>query len=215
MPRFIHRQTLAGQVRFTTTELGELEAKIASAADRALGLELEIFERLAASVIAQSAPIKECAEALARLDVASALGASRRRARLCAPAGGRQPRLRHRGRPPSGGRAGAGARRHALRRQRLRSVAAEGGKREGRPHLADHRPQHGGQVHLPAPERADRDPGADGLVRAGASARRSAWSTGCSRASAPPTIWRAGARPSWSRWWRPPPSSIRRARARW
>jgi DNA mismatch repair protein MutS len=70
---FIHRQTLAGQVRFTTTELGELEAKIASAADRALGLELEIFERLAAGVIAQTAPIKECAEALARLDVASAL----------------------------------------------------------------------------------------------------------------------------------------------
>ena len=46
---FIHRQTLAGQVRFTTTELGELEAKIASAAERALGLELEIFERLAAA----------------------------------------------------------------------------------------------------------------------------------------------------------------------
>ncbi len=71
---FIHRQTLAGQVRFTTTELGELEAKIASAADRALGLELEIFERLVADVIAQSAAIKECAEALGSLDVASALG---------------------------------------------------------------------------------------------------------------------------------------------
>ena len=70
---FIHRQTLAGQVRFTTTELGELEAKIASAADRALGLELEIFERLVASVIAQSAAIKECADALGSLDVASAL----------------------------------------------------------------------------------------------------------------------------------------------
>jgi DNA mismatch repair protein MutS len=70
---FIHRQTLAGQVRFTTTELGELESKIASAADRALGLELEIFERLSASIIAQSAPIKECAEALGNLDVASAL----------------------------------------------------------------------------------------------------------------------------------------------
>ncbi|HXZ22838.1 MAG TPA: DNA mismatch repair protein MutS [Pseudolabrys sp.] len=70
---FIHRQTLAGQVRFTTTELGELEAKIASAADRALGLELETFERLTASVIAQSASIKDCAEALACLDVASAL----------------------------------------------------------------------------------------------------------------------------------------------
>ena len=70
---FIHRQTLAGQVRFTTTELGALEAKIASAADRALGLELDIFERLVTGVIAQSAPIKECAEALGSLDVASAL----------------------------------------------------------------------------------------------------------------------------------------------
>jgi DNA mismatch repair protein MutS len=70
---FIHRQTLAGQVRFSTTELGELEAKIASAADRALGLELEIFERLTAAVIAQSTPIKQCAEALARLDVGSGL----------------------------------------------------------------------------------------------------------------------------------------------
>jgi DNA mismatch repair protein MutS len=70
---FIHRQTLAGQVRFTTTELGTLEAKIASAAERALGLELDIFERLAAGVIAESVPIKECAEALGSLDVASAL----------------------------------------------------------------------------------------------------------------------------------------------
>jgi DNA mismatch repair protein MutS len=70
---FIHRQTLAGQVRFTTTELGELEAKIASAAERALGLELETFERLTANVMAQSTNIKTCAEALASLDVASAL----------------------------------------------------------------------------------------------------------------------------------------------
>jgi DNA mismatch repair protein MutS len=70
---FIHRQTLAGQVRFTTTELGELEAKIASAAERALGLELETFERLTANVMAESANIKACAEALASLDVASAL----------------------------------------------------------------------------------------------------------------------------------------------
>ena len=72
---FIHRQTLAGQVRFTTTELGELEARIASAADRALGLELEIFDRLAARVIAAGADIKAAAEGLATLDVASALAA--------------------------------------------------------------------------------------------------------------------------------------------
>jgi DNA mismatch repair protein MutS len=72
---FIHRQTLAGQVRFTTTELGELEAKIASAAERALGIELEIFDKLSTAAIAESANIKACAEALARLDVASGLGA--------------------------------------------------------------------------------------------------------------------------------------------
>jgi DNA mismatch repair protein MutS len=70
---FIHRQTLAGQVRFTTTELGELEAKIANAAERALALELEIFDRLAAAVTADGAAIKAAAEALAVLDVAAAL----------------------------------------------------------------------------------------------------------------------------------------------
>ncbi len=70
---FIHRQTTAGQVRFTTTELGELEAKIASAAERALALELEVFDRLAAAVAAASAAIKEAANALALIDVATAL----------------------------------------------------------------------------------------------------------------------------------------------
>jgi DNA mismatch repair protein MutS len=70
---FIHRQTLAGQVRFTTTELGVLEAKIANAADRALGIELETFERLATLVTAAAAEIKDAAEALAALDVATGL----------------------------------------------------------------------------------------------------------------------------------------------
>jgi DNA mismatch repair protein MutS len=70
---FIHRQTLAGQVRFTTTELGALEAKIARAADRALGIELETFARLTAKVTAAANEIKQAAEALAALDVASAL----------------------------------------------------------------------------------------------------------------------------------------------
>src|SRR5579863_6607792 len=70
---FIHRQTLAGQVRFTTTELGELEAKIANAADRALSIELEIFDRLAAAVTAASVTIKAAADALAVIDVAAAL----------------------------------------------------------------------------------------------------------------------------------------------
>jgi DNA mismatch repair protein MutS len=38
--RFIHRQTMANAMRFTTTELADLETKIANAADRALTIEL-------------------------------------------------------------------------------------------------------------------------------------------------------------------------------
>jgi DNA mismatch repair protein MutS len=70
---FIHRQTLAGQTRFTTAELGEIEARIANAGDRALGLELEIFERLAQSVAGASDDLRAAAHAFAQLDVATAL----------------------------------------------------------------------------------------------------------------------------------------------
>ncbi|SHN75535.1 DNA mismatch repair protein MutS [Bradyrhizobium erythrophlei] len=70
---FIHRQTLAGQVRFTTSELGEIEAKIANAGDRALGLELEIFEKLCAIAVAASEDLRAAALAFAVLDVATAL----------------------------------------------------------------------------------------------------------------------------------------------
>jgi DNA mismatch repair protein MutS len=70
---FIHRQTLAGQVRFTTSELGEIEAKIANAGDRALGLELEIFERLSAKAMAISDDLRAAAHAFALLDVATSL----------------------------------------------------------------------------------------------------------------------------------------------
>ncbi|MEO6782289.1 MAG: DNA mismatch repair protein MutS, partial [Bradyrhizobium sp.] len=70
---FIHRQTLAGQVRFTTAELGEIEARIANAGDRALGLELEIFERLCAMVTDASEDLRAAAHGFALLDVATAL----------------------------------------------------------------------------------------------------------------------------------------------
>ena len=70
---FIHRQTLAGQVRFTTSELGEIEAKIANAGDRALGLELEIFDKLCALAVEASEDLRAAAHAFASLDVATAL----------------------------------------------------------------------------------------------------------------------------------------------
>ena len=70
---FIHRQTLAGVMRFSSTELAELESRIVSAAHRTLALELAIFERLAGEVLAQTAALQALADALARIDVAAAL----------------------------------------------------------------------------------------------------------------------------------------------
>ena len=70
---FIHRQTLAGQVRFTTAELGETEARIANAGERALNLELEIFERLCAKALTAAEDLRGAANAFAMLDVATAL----------------------------------------------------------------------------------------------------------------------------------------------
>jgi DNA mismatch repair protein MutS len=70
---FIHRQTLAGQVRFTTSELGEIEARIANAGERALGLELEIFDRLCAMAAEANEDLHAAAHAFAMLDVATAL----------------------------------------------------------------------------------------------------------------------------------------------
>ncbi|MBB3931070.1 DNA mismatch repair protein MutS [Kaistia hirudinis] len=71
--RYIHRQTMAGAMRFVTTELAELEARIASAGDRALAMESAIFDALLADVAAEAEPIRRAAEALAVLDLAAAL----------------------------------------------------------------------------------------------------------------------------------------------
>jgi DNA mismatch repair protein MutS len=70
---FVHRQTMADAMRFSTAELATLEAKIASAADEALALENAIFDALAAQILAQEAAIKRLAAALAAIDVAAAL----------------------------------------------------------------------------------------------------------------------------------------------
>ena len=69
----IHRQTLAGVVRFGSVELGALATRIAQAGDHALAAEAAHFEELVAGVLARSTEIARTAAALARLDVGSAL----------------------------------------------------------------------------------------------------------------------------------------------
>ena len=70
---FIHRQTMANAMRFTTVELGRLEARIAGAAEQALAAEFAIFERLAAEVLERGAAIAAAAAALALMDAAAGL----------------------------------------------------------------------------------------------------------------------------------------------
>ncbi|HEY2483425.1 MAG TPA: DNA mismatch repair protein MutS [Caulobacteraceae bacterium] len=70
---FIHRQTLANQVRFTTVELAEIDARIARAGDQALALELALFETWRERARGLAGEILAAAEALATLDVAAAL----------------------------------------------------------------------------------------------------------------------------------------------
>ena len=71
--KFIHRQTLANAMRFTTTELADMESRIANAAGRALQIELEMFDKLVESVLAATSEIARAADATAVLDVAQAL----------------------------------------------------------------------------------------------------------------------------------------------
>lgn len=82
---YIHRQTMANAVRFTTTDLGELERKISSAADRALALETQLFEALVDETSTRSPEIIITAEALARLDVATSLAELSMRRRYARP----------------------------------------------------------------------------------------------------------------------------------
>jgi DNA mismatch repair protein MutS len=71
--KFIHRQTLGAAVRFTTVELADLDRGISEAADRALAIELAIFQDLAAEVTGRAQAIGAIARAMAAIDVATAL----------------------------------------------------------------------------------------------------------------------------------------------
>src|SRR5690606_19560026 len=53
---FIHRQTTAGQVRFTTVALSDLETRILNSSNRALELEKRHFEGLKRAILDQAGP---------------------------------------------------------------------------------------------------------------------------------------------------------------
>lgn len=67
---FIHRQTLANNVRFTTPELSELERDLSSAADKALAIEQDIFSGFVLEISSMAEEIGRVAIGLSKLDVA-------------------------------------------------------------------------------------------------------------------------------------------------
>lgn len=70
---FIHRQTLAGNMRFTTAQLIDLDNNVRSAAERATGIENDIIANLIADIRAISDDLLSVADLLADLDVWYAL----------------------------------------------------------------------------------------------------------------------------------------------
>ncbi|MDE0347335.1 MAG: DNA mismatch repair protein MutS [Boseongicola sp.] len=83
--RFIHRQTTASAVRFTTVELSELESKILNAGAKALEIETALHAELVRLVLSSGDRLALAASALAELDVACAFASLARDQNWCAP----------------------------------------------------------------------------------------------------------------------------------
>ena len=70
---FIHRQTTANQVRFTTVALSEIETRILNAGGRALEIEKRIYASLTQAIVAKAGPLGALARALSEIDLTAAL----------------------------------------------------------------------------------------------------------------------------------------------
>ncbi|MEX0317676.1 MAG: DNA mismatch repair protein MutS [Ruegeria sp.] len=109
---YIHRQTTANQVRFTTVELSEIETRILNAGNLALEIEKRLYSRLSDAILAQAARLNAAARGLAELDLATSLADLARGEAWCRPTvdqtrtfaieGGRHPVVEHALRQQSG-----------------------------------------------------------------------------------------------------------------
>ncbi|MFU8897364.1 MAG: DNA mismatch repair protein MutS [Roseinatronobacter sp.] len=83
--RYIHRQTTANQVRFTTVALSEMETRILNAGARALEIEKRLFAALRDAILARAPALAQTARALAEIDLAAGLADIAQSAGWCAP----------------------------------------------------------------------------------------------------------------------------------
>jgi DNA mismatch repair protein MutS len=82
---FIHRQSLANNLRYTTTELADTARDIAEASGRAQQIELECFETLTEEIRKHADALVQAARALAQLDVLSSLAVLAQQQRYVRP----------------------------------------------------------------------------------------------------------------------------------
>ncbi|WP_108854048.1 DNA mismatch repair protein MutS [Albidovulum aquaemixtae] len=69
---FIHRQTTANQVRFSTVALSEMETKILNSGNLALEIEKRLYDGLKTMIMDASALITQAAHALSEIDLTAA-----------------------------------------------------------------------------------------------------------------------------------------------
>ncbi len=94
---YIRKQTLVNAERFITPELKEYESLVLNAEERIAEVERRLFRELVERVGAQSAALLRTAQAIARVDVASALAETASRNRYVRPTFTEEPLLEIRG----------------------------------------------------------------------------------------------------------------------
>ncbi|WP_420004613.1 DNA mismatch repair protein MutS [Arenibacterium sp. LLYu02] len=70
---YIHRQTTANQVRFTTVDLSEIETKILNAGNLALEIEKRLYQGLSEAILSLGPRLNQAARGFAELDLVTAL----------------------------------------------------------------------------------------------------------------------------------------------
>jgi DNA mismatch repair protein MutS len=141
------RQTLKNAERYITPELKTFEDKALSANERALALEKQLWDELLGALAIHIPVLQRIARAIAELDGLAAFATAA---------------VRHDYRQPEFCDEAAieieGGRHPVVERQIDSSWVHSPMTRDFRrtPHAADHRPQHGRQIDLHAPGRADR-----------------------------------------------------------
>ena len=84
-PNFIYRQSVLNAARYTTVELTKIDQEISSSAEKALALELEIFENLCRKICMHSDDILNTAKAIAEIDVACSFAHLALKKNFCRP----------------------------------------------------------------------------------------------------------------------------------